>query len=95
VVSTYILEPKDFGLEPVRLKELLGGTAEENALTVREILSGRKGPKRGVVCMNAAPALVAGKKAATLREGYALAEQIIDSGAAMEKLERLIAFTNK
>jgi anthranilate phosphoribosyltransferase len=61
----------------------------------RDILQGRKGPKRDIVCLNAAPALVAGRKAVTLQEGFLLAGQVIDSGAAAEKMARLIAFTNK
>ncbi|HJU05849.1 MAG TPA: anthranilate phosphoribosyltransferase [Nitrospiraceae bacterium] len=95
VVSSYFIEPKDFGLERVRLKDLVGGTAEENAHILREVLHGRRGPKRNVVCMNAALAFVAGRKAKTLQGGFELAERIIDSGAAFEKLERLIAFTNR
>jgi len=95
VVSSYYLDPSDFGLERVRLKDLAGGTAEENAHITREILRGRKGPKRDVVCLNAAPAFVACRKVKTLQEGFELAGRMIDSGAAMEKLERLIAFTNK
>ena len=94
-VSSYHLDPTDFGLKRVPLKELVGGTAEENAQITREILQGRKGPKREVVCVNAAPALVAGEKAKTLQEGFQLAGRIIDTGAAMQKLERLIEFTNK
>jgi len=95
VVSSYYLDPSDFGLERVRLKDLAGGTAEENAHITREILRGRKGPKRDLVCLNAAPAFVACRKAKTLQEGFELAGCMIDSGAAMEKLERLISFTNK
>ncbi len=94
-VSSYHLDPSDFGLKRVPLKELVGGTAEENAQITREILQGRKGPKREVVCLNAAPALVAGEKAKTLQEGFQLAGRIIDTGAAVQKLERLIEFTNK
>jgi anthranilate phosphoribosyltransferase len=48
-----------------------------------------------VVCLNAAPALVAGRKAKTLQEGFHLAGQVIDSGAAAEKLAGLVAYTNK
>ncbi len=95
VVSTYFVEPKDFGLERVRSKDLAGGSAEENAHILREILQGQPGPKRDIVCMNAAPAFVAGRKAKTLLEGYELAGKVIKSGAAYEKLERLVAFTNK
>jgi len=58
VVSTYFVEPKDFGLERVRAKELAGGSPEENAHVLRDILQGRPGPKSDVVCLNAAPAFV-------------------------------------
>ena len=95
VVSNYYLDPSDFGLERVRLRDLAGGTAEENAHITREILRGRKGPKRDVVCLNAAPAFVAGRKVKTLQEGFELGGRIIESGAAIEKLERLIEFTNR
>jgi anthranilate phosphoribosyltransferase len=95
VVSTYDIEPADFGLGRVRLKDLAGGRAEENARITRDILQGRPGPKRDIVCLNAAPAFVAGGKARTLQEGFELAGRVIESGAAMEKLERLIEFTNK
>lgn len=95
VVSSYFIEPKDFGLARIPLKELVGGMAEENARIVRDILQGRRGPKRDVVCLNAAPALVAGGFARTLQEGYQQAAKVIDSGAAAEKLDKLIQFTQK
>jgi anthranilate phosphoribosyltransferase len=95
ILSNYLLSPAEFGLSLVPAKQLAGGTPEENATITRDILQGRKGPKRDVVCMNAAPALVAGRKAASLRDGFLLAGRAIDSGAAAEKLTRLIAFTNK
>jgi anthranilate phosphoribosyltransferase len=95
VVSSYFVEPGEFGIERARPRELAGGSPEENAHTTREILGGRKGPKRDVVCLNGAPALVAGGKARTLQDGFLLAGRVIDSGAAMEKLERLIAFTKQ
>ncbi|NOS80419.1 MAG: anthranilate phosphoribosyltransferase [Nitrospira sp.] len=95
LLSNYLLDPEEFGLALVPAKQLDGGTPQENALIAREILHGRKGPKRDIVCLNAAPALVAGRKAATLQDGFHLAGQVIDSGAAAEKLARLIAYTNK
>jgi len=95
VLSSYVLDPQEFGLARVRLKDLAGGHPPENAQITRDILQGRKGPKRDVVCLNAAPALVAGRKAKSLQEGFHLAAQTIDSGAAAEKLERLVAYTNK
>jgi anthranilate phosphoribosyltransferase len=95
VLSSYVLDPQEFGLMRVRLKELAGGHPPENAQITRDILQGRKGPKRDIVCLNAAPALVAGHKAKSLQEGFRLAARTIDSGAAAEKLERLVAYTNK
>lgn len=95
VVSSYFVEPDDFGLPRAKMKDLIGGTAEENAQITRDILRGRKGPKRDIVCLNAAPAFVAAGKAKTLQEGFQLANKVIDSGVPMEKLNRLIAFTNK
>jgi anthranilate phosphoribosyltransferase len=95
VLSSYVLDPQEFGLSRVRLKDLAGGPPSQNAQITRDILHGRKGPKRDIVCLNAAPALVAGRKAKSLQEGFRLAAHTIDSGAAEEKLERLIAYTNK
>ncbi|MDP9132521.1 MAG: anthranilate phosphoribosyltransferase, partial [Nitrospirota bacterium] len=91
VVSTYLVDPSEFGLRRVNLKELVGGNAQDNAAITRDILRGRKGPKRDIVCLNAAPALVAGRKAKTLQEGFEVAQRTIETGAALEKLDRLIA----
>ena len=95
VVSSYFIAPEEFDMKRVARKEFAGGSPEDNARIAKEILQGRKGPKRDIVCMNAAPALVVGQKAKNLKEGVRLAQQTIDSGAAAEKLERLIAFTTK
>jgi anthranilate phosphoribosyltransferase len=76
-------------------KEFAGGTPEDNAHIANDILRGRMSPKRDIVCLNAAPAMVVGRRANTLREGYHLAQQTIDSGAAAEKLDRLVAYTRK
>ena len=94
LVSSYEIEPKDFGLEPVPLSALKGGSPQENAFIIQDILRGRQGPKREIVLMNAAPAFVACGQATTLQEGYDLAAQTLDSGAAWEKLEKLINFTS-
>ena len=95
ILSNYLLDPVEFGLALVPARQLAGGTPQENAAITRDILQGRKGPKRDIVCLNAAPALVAARKAGSLHDGFLLAGQAIDSGAAAEKLARLIAFTNK
>jgi anthranilate phosphoribosyltransferase len=95
VVSSYDVEPELFGLARVRMKDLVGGSPEDNAHITRDILNGRPGPKRDIVCLNAAPALVAGGKAKTLQDAVELAANTIDSGAAMDKLERLVTFTKQ
>lgn len=95
VVSSYFVAPEEFDLRRVARKEIAGGSPEDNARITREILQGRKGSRRDIVCLNAAPAMVAGQKAKTLKDGYRLAQQTIDSGAAAEKLEQLIAFTKQ
>jgi anthranilate phosphoribosyltransferase len=95
VVSSYFTAPEEFGLPRTPRKEVAGGLPEDNARIMHDILRGRKGPKRDIVCLNAAAAMVVGGKAKTLKDGLRLAQQTIDSGAAAEKLERLIAYTNK
>jgi anthranilate phosphoribosyltransferase len=95
VVSTYFVTPEEFGLARAPRREFAGGTPEENARITRDILDGRKGPKRDIVCLNAAPAMVAGQKAKTLQDGFHLAQRAIDSGAAADKLDRLITWTRR
>jgi len=91
-IRTYYLTPEDLGLKRGQLSEICGGTAEENARITRAVLDGQPGPCRDVVLMNAAAALAAGERVKTLAEGVELAAEVIDSGAALEKLEELAAF---
>jgi anthranilate phosphoribosyltransferase len=93
-ITCYHIEPKDFGMATASLKDIRGGTPEQNAGILRDILNGQKGPKRDIVLLNAAPALVAAGKARTLDEGVRLAAESIDTGAAAEKLEALRKATN-
>ena len=94
-VHTYEIGPEEFHIEPAGLEEISGGPdAAENAAIVRRLLEGHKSAKRDVVLMNAAAALVAAGKANHLREGVTIAADAIDSGAAANKLEALIRFTN-
>jgi anthranilate phosphoribosyltransferase len=95
VVSSYFIAPDEFEIRRTARKEVIGGSPEENARITKDILQGRKGPRRDIVCLNAAPAMVVGQKAKTLQDGFRLAQQTIDSGAAADKLDRLIAFTKK
>ncbi len=94
-IHCYYLQPKDFGLEPGRLRDLKGGGAEENAKIIEAVLRGEKGPRRDVVLVNAAPAIVAGRRAETLEEGIAAAARSIDTGAAYAKLDALREMTNR
>jgi anthranilate phosphoribosyltransferase len=95
VVSNYFVAPEECDLPRVHKKEIAGGTPEENARITRDILQGMKGPKRDIVCLNAAAAIVAGQQAKTLKDGLRIARQALDTGAAAEKLDRLVAWTNK
>lgn len=93
---SYTITPEQFGYTRCSKEDLLGGTPQENAKITRAILTGEeKGPKRQAVCLNAGAALYIAGKTETLEEGVRMAEQIIDSGAAMKKLEEFIAESNK
>lgn len=92
---SYTIAPEDFGFERCRKDDLKGGTPEENAKITREILGGAKGHKRNAVLMNAGAALYIGGKAETLKDGIALAAKIIDSGKALETLDKLIEVSNR
>jgi anthranilate phosphoribosyltransferase len=93
-VRSYEVTPEEFGMRRARLEDLAGGDAVENARIIREILRGERSPRRDVVLLNAAAALVAAAKADHLVEAVSLATQAIDSGAAAGKLAALIRFTN-
>jgi anthranilate phosphoribosyltransferase len=92
---SYTITPEDFGFERCTKDDLKGGTPEENAKITREILGGAKGHKRSAVLMNAGAALYIGGKAETLKDGIALAAKIIDSGKALETLDKLIEVSNR
>src|SRR6188474_23582 len=93
VVRSSRVRPEDFGLARARVGDLQGGDRDENAQIIRRILAGDPGPRRDIVLMNTAAALVVGAKARDLKEGVALAAQSIDSGAAAAKLEALVALS--
>lgn len=94
-VKCYHIEPADFKLPTARVKDIIGGTPDQNARILLDILAGQKGPRRDVVLLNAAPAIVAAGKARTLQEGIQVAAESIDREAAMEKLTRLREMTNR
>ena len=95
-ITDYQISPEDFGLAVAGIETLKGGTPQENAKMLRSVLEGEKGPRRDAVVMNAAAGIVVGKGTKNpsglpvLKEGVEIAKEAIDSGRALEKLERLI-----
>ena len=92
---TTMIKPEDFGFERCAKDELVGGTPEENAEITIDILRGVKGPKRTAVLMNAGAALYIAGKAASLKDGVALAAELIDSGKALATLNKIIEVSNR
>lgn len=95
VVRSFSLRPEDFGLPRATITDLQGGDREQNAQIIRALLDGAPGPRRDIVLMNAAAALVAGLRARDLKEGVEQAARAIDSGAARDKLAALVALSQK
>ena len=94
--KTRVIKPEDFGFETCEKKDLVGGTPEENAAITRAILSGEeKGPKRNATLLNAGAALYIGGKAESMKDGIKLAAELIESGKAVETLEKFIELSNK
>jgi len=89
-VMTYDFDPIQFIGEYSSPSDLNGGDPAANAAITRKILSGEKGPRRDIACINAAAAIVAGGKAPDIKHGWELAQQAIDNGNAMKALEMLI-----
>lgn len=92
-VRTYEITPEEFGMTRAPLADISGGDALENAAIIRAVLSGKKSPRRDVVLLNSAAALVAAGKADHLSAALPLAVQSIDSGAAARKLDAMTRFT--
>jgi anthranilate phosphoribosyltransferase len=88
-IRQFIMTPEDFGIAPAKLEALAGGDAADNAKIIESVLRGERGPRRDVVLLNAAPAIIAGGAAKTWKDGIRLAAESIDSGAAMRKIEEL------
>lgn len=95
-ISDYKMNSQSFGLRKAQPRDLIGGTPKENARILLEILTGKeKGPKRDIVLINAAAGLYLGGRARNLREGIRMATELIDSGAALRKLELLRQFSQE
>ena len=93
-VRVFEISPEDVGFARAKPDALRGGDAEANATALLDVLKGKKGPYRDVAILNAAAALIVAGRAATLKEGVALAAKSIDSGEAEGRLDRLIAVSN-
>lgn len=93
---TTVIRPEDFGMTSGNKEELVGGVPEVNAQITRDILSGKtQGTRRNAVLLNAGTALFTAGRAETIADGIQLAAQMIDSGKAMETLEKCIAVSNQ
>lgn len=93
-VASYTIEPEDVGLSRATLEEIRGGkTIEESAAQIREVLRGVVGPKLDMVLLNSGAALMIAGKTDDLKSGVALAREIIESGAALKKLDALVSFS--
>ena len=90
-----VITPEDFGFDRCTKEELKGGTPEENAAITRAILNGERGAKRNAVLLNAGAALYIGEKADSMKDGVALAAELIDSGRAAAVLDRLAEVSNR
>ncbi|MDO5549910.1 MAG: anthranilate phosphoribosyltransferase [Lachnospiraceae bacterium] len=95
IFTSYVITPEQFGFARCGKEDLAGGTPEENAAITRAILSGQKGPKTDAVILNSAAALYVAGKADSIQEGVALAREVIDSGKALEQLEKFIQLSNE
>jgi anthranilate phosphoribosyltransferase len=91
-IRQFMMTAEDFGIPSARIDAILGGNARENAKIIESIFRGERGPRRDVVLLNTAPALVASGAASTWKDGIRLAAESIDSGAALRKLEELRTF---
>jgi anthranilate phosphoribosyltransferase len=93
-VEDLILSPEDFGLERGKRDDLIGGDKDENAKIFMQILKGKKGPKRDIVIINSAAAIVIAGKTDDLRTGAEMAKDALDSGRALKKLEDIKKVSN-
>lgn len=93
--KTSVIKPEDFGFDRCLKEDLKGGTPEENAKITLSILKGEKGHKRNAVLMNSGAALYIGGKAKSIKEGISLSAELIDSGKALNTLNKLIEVSNR
>lgn len=93
--KSFVISPEEFGLDRCRKEDLSGGDPDENAAITLAVLHGETGPRRNAVLMNAGASLYIGGKAGSIKDGIALAADLIDSGKALETLRRFIELSNR
>jgi anthranilate phosphoribosyltransferase len=93
-ITTYTISPDEFGMTRASLGDIKGGDASQNSKLIMDLLNGSTGPRRDIVLLNAAAALMASDKAANMNEGLAMAAASIDNRKALQKLTHLVDFTN-
>ena len=94
-VEEWTLRVEDTGLPETPIEAIRGGSKEENAATMRRLFQGEQGPVRDMVLLNSAGVLMVGDKAETIRQGVEMSAGIIDSGAAIAKLDQMIEVTQR
>ena len=94
-INTFNITPEEYGFKRADPEDIRGGNAKKNALIIREILEGQRGPKRDMVLLNAAAAFVATGVDRDFKGGIERARDSIDSGRAQEKLDALVSFTQQ
>jgi anthranilate phosphoribosyltransferase len=94
-VTTWTIRPEDFGLASAQLETIFVDSAQASAQALRDVLTGQTGPRRDIVLLNAAGALVLAELAEDMSQALAMARKSIDSGAAQATLEKMIAITNE
>ncbi|MBI1423465.1 MAG: anthranilate phosphoribosyltransferase [Gammaproteobacteria bacterium] len=93
-VREYTIAPEDFGLDRHKIKELVVDSAQQSLGIIKLVFEGHAGPARDIVALNAGAALYVAGLAASHREGVARAQEVLDSGAAMHKLNELVEISN-
>jgi anthranilate phosphoribosyltransferase len=95
VVKGYKLRPEDLGYPLARASDIAGGTPEENAGKLVQVMQGKESPARDIIAMNSGAAVYVSGLASTLKKGAEMAEAVIDSGKALETLQRMVSMNGE
>ncbi len=95
IIENLIIAPEDFGFDRAPVESIAGGDARENAEATMSILKGESGPKRDIVVMNASVTLMVAGRTDDLKEASVIAQEVIDSGRALRKLDEIVKTTQR